>query len=155
MPSREEIVAALTASGPLELSEDVSLGYPMRVYRNAPASLREILISTLNHGDRTFLIYEDETLTYREHFGKVAALAQRLPLVVVSPWRTRYSRLMVPDPAESIRANDHSQRDAAAVFHWVARTATNPGNATRGPGGTTHPTPRRSANHRDVRRHRD
>jgi long-chain acyl-CoA synthetase len=78
MPSREELIAALTASGPLELMLDASQGYPIRVYRNAPASLREVLKSTLGHGDRTFLIYEDETLTYREHYGKVAALAQRL-----------------------------------------------------------------------------
>ena len=63
---------------PLELTEDASLGYPLRIYRNAPASLREVLTSTLGHGDRTFLIYEDETLTYREHYGKVAALARRL-----------------------------------------------------------------------------
>ncbi|HXQ16916.1 MAG TPA: class I adenylate-forming enzyme family protein [Caulobacteraceae bacterium] len=78
MPSREEIIAALTASGPLELTEDTAQGYPQRVYRNAPASLREVLKSTLGHGDRTFLIYEDETLSYREHYAKVAALAQRL-----------------------------------------------------------------------------
>lgn len=78
MPSREEIIATLTASGPFELVEDTSQGYPLRLYRNAPRSLREVLESTLGHGDRTFLIYEDETLTYREHYGKVAALAQRL-----------------------------------------------------------------------------
>ena len=78
MQSREEIIAAFTASGPLELMQDTSLGYPMRLYRNAPGSLREVLKSTLNHSDRTFLIYEDETLSYREHYGKVAALAQRL-----------------------------------------------------------------------------
>jgi long-chain acyl-CoA synthetase len=78
MPSREELIAALTASGPLELMQDTSQGYPMRLYRNAPGSLREVLQSTLGHGDRTFLIYEDETLTYRGHYGKVAALAQRL-----------------------------------------------------------------------------
>jgi long-chain acyl-CoA synthetase len=79
MPSREEAIAALTAAGPLELMEDASRGAPpLRVYRNAPASLREVLQSTLAHGDKTFLIYEDETLTYRQHHGKVAALAQRL-----------------------------------------------------------------------------
>jgi long-chain acyl-CoA synthetase len=79
MPSREETIAALTATGPLELTLDASQGEPpMRVYRNAPASLREVLQSTLAHGDRTYLIYEDETLTYREHYGKAAALAQRL-----------------------------------------------------------------------------
>jgi long-chain acyl-CoA synthetase len=79
MPTREEAIAALTAAGPLELTLDRSQGEPpMRVYRNAPASLREVLQGTLAHGDRTFLIYEDETLTYREHHGRVAALAQRM-----------------------------------------------------------------------------
>ena len=79
MPTREEAIAALTATGPLELTLDRSQGDPpMRVYRNAPASLREVLQGTLAHGDKTFLIYEDETLTYREHHGKAAALAQRL-----------------------------------------------------------------------------
>ena len=78
MPSREEIVAALTATGPLELTTDESRGYPMRVYRNGPASLREVLLATRAHGERPFLIYEDETLSYAAHFGQVAALAHRL-----------------------------------------------------------------------------
>jgi long-chain acyl-CoA synthetase len=78
MPSRDEALAALTASGPFELIEDRALGYPLRVYRNAPASLREVLRSTRAHGDRTFLIYQDETLTYGEHYERVAALARRL-----------------------------------------------------------------------------
>jgi long-chain acyl-CoA synthetase len=78
MPSRDEIIAGLTASGPFELTVDDAQGWPIRVYRHAPASLREVLRSTLQHGDRPFLIYEDETLTFAEHYGKVAALAQRL-----------------------------------------------------------------------------
>jgi len=78
MPSREEIIAALTASGPFELAEDVSQGYPLRVYRHAPASLRAVLEATLGHGDLPFLIYEDESLSYAEHYGQVAALAARL-----------------------------------------------------------------------------
>jgi long-chain acyl-CoA synthetase len=78
MPSREEAIAALTASGPFELAEDASQGYPLRLYRNAPASLREVLESTRGHGDRPFLIYEDETLSYAAHYHQVAALAGRL-----------------------------------------------------------------------------
>ena len=69
---------ALTATGPFELAEDASLGYPLRVYKNAPASLREVLISTRAFGDRPFLIYEDEVTTYAQHFAQVAALAHRL-----------------------------------------------------------------------------
>ncbi len=78
MPTRDEIVAQLTASGPLELTEDASAGYPLRVFKNAPASLRDVLISTRQFGERPFLIYEDEVLTYRQHFEQVAALAARL-----------------------------------------------------------------------------
>ena len=78
MPSREEIIAGLTAAGPLELTGDDSQGYPMRVYRNGPSSLREVLLATRAHGQRPFLIYEDETLSYAAHFGQVAALAHYL-----------------------------------------------------------------------------
>jgi long-chain acyl-CoA synthetase len=78
MPTRDEIVRELTATGPFELAEDASLGYPLRVYKNAPASLREVLISTRAFGDRPFLIYEDEVTTYAQHFAQVAALAHRL-----------------------------------------------------------------------------
>ena len=78
MASRQEIIATLTASGPFELVDDHSAGYPARVYRHAPASLREFLAATKAHGDRPFLIYEDEVLSYAEHYGRVAALAHHL-----------------------------------------------------------------------------
>jgi long-chain acyl-CoA synthetase len=78
MPTRDEIVAQLTAAGPLEITEDTSQGYPLRVFKNAPESLRAVLISTRQYGERPFLIYEDEVLTYRQHFEQVAALAARL-----------------------------------------------------------------------------
>ncbi|MFC3069576.1 class I adenylate-forming enzyme family protein [Phenylobacterium soli] len=78
MPSRQDVIAAMTASGPFELAHDHSAGYPARVYRNAPASMRELLLATRAHGDKPFLIYEDRSLTYAEHFGRVAALAAYL-----------------------------------------------------------------------------
>jgi long-chain acyl-CoA synthetase len=78
MPTRADIISQLTASGPFELVEDASQGYPLRIYENAPASLREVLIATRQYGDRPFLIYEDETLTYRQHYEQTAALAARL-----------------------------------------------------------------------------
>jgi long-chain acyl-CoA synthetase len=78
MPTRDEILSQLTAAGAFALVEDSSQGYPLRVYQNAPASLREVLVSTRQHGDRPFLIYEDEVLTYRQHYEQVAALAARL-----------------------------------------------------------------------------
>jgi long-chain acyl-CoA synthetase len=78
MPSRDEIIASLTADGPFELTLDESLGYPIRIYRNAPSSMREVLSATRSHGDRTFLIYQGEALSYAAHFGRVAALARHL-----------------------------------------------------------------------------
>ena len=79
MPTREEALAAVTAAGPFELTEDYSEGLPpLRIYKNAPASMREVLKGTLAHGDKPFLIYEDEVTSYRQHYGQVAAVAQRL-----------------------------------------------------------------------------
>lgn len=78
MPSRSEVLAQLTSSGAFELTQDNSLGYPIRVYRNAPTSMRAILESTRQFDDRDFLVYGDETLSFKDHFGKVAALAHFL-----------------------------------------------------------------------------
>lgn len=78
MPTRTEALAQLTSSGMFELEQDHSLGYPMRIYRNAPRSMRAILESTRQFSARDFMIYGDETITFTEHFGKVAALAEFL-----------------------------------------------------------------------------
>ena len=78
MATRAEILAELTASGPFELVEDSSAGYPIRVYKNAPTSFREVLEGTRAFDDRTFSIYGDETLTYAQHRSQVAALARHL-----------------------------------------------------------------------------
>jgi steroid-24-oyl-CoA synthetase len=78
MPTRQEVLAQLTSSGPFELEPDESLGYPLRLYRNAPRSMREILESTRQFAERDFLIYGEEVITFAEHFGQVAALADYL-----------------------------------------------------------------------------
>src|SRR4029078_4682709 len=52
-----------------------SLGYAVRIYKNAPTSMRAILETTRQFDDRVFLIYGDETLTFKDHFNRVAALA--------------------------------------------------------------------------------
>jgi long-chain acyl-CoA synthetase len=84
MATRDDIIADLTASGPFELQVDDSAGYPIRAYRTAPASLRDVLLATRQHGERPFLIYEDETLSYATHFDRVAALARHLRAAGVS-----------------------------------------------------------------------
>jgi long-chain acyl-CoA synthetase len=78
MPTRHEVLAQLTSSGQFELEQDHSLGYPIRVYRNAPRSMREILESTRQFADRDFMIYGDEAITFGEHFESVAALSDFL-----------------------------------------------------------------------------
>jgi len=78
MPTRQEIIGQLTAAGPFELAQDDSAGYPIRVYRNAPASFRQVFEGTRGYAGRTFSIYGDETLSYEGHYAQVAALAHHL-----------------------------------------------------------------------------
>ena len=74
--TRDEAIAALTAPGaPFELEATEIGGIPMRVFRHAPASMRDVLAATAVHGDRDFLVYDGERTTYREHLGLVAGLA--------------------------------------------------------------------------------
>ena len=83
MPTREqafsqpEALRRLTGpGGAFKLSTDEPDGYgPLRVYDTGPKTLRELLIASRDFGDREFLIYEDERLTYLEHYYAVARLA--------------------------------------------------------------------------------
>lgn len=79
MASREEVLAGLTGpGGEFEVVQTQVGGVPMRVYKHAPASLRDMFLGTAAFGDQDFLIYEDRTLTFSEHFKQVAALAAHL-----------------------------------------------------------------------------
>src|SRR5215471_21734700 len=84
MRTRNEAVAELTApSGEFPLESVELNGVPMRVYKNAPRSLRDLFLATKAFGDRPFLIYESTVLTFNEHFRQVAALAAHLKTVGV------------------------------------------------------------------------
>jgi long-chain acyl-CoA synthetase len=84
MPTRREIIAQLTAPGGDFALEAITLdGVPMRVYKNAPRSLRDFFLATRAFGERPFLIYEDEVLTYDEHYRQVSALAAHLKSIGV------------------------------------------------------------------------
>jgi long-chain acyl-CoA synthetase len=72
-------VAALTAPGaPFEMEERVIRGVPTRVWKNAPPSLGAVLEASRAHGALPFLVYEDERLSYAEHYRRTAALARAL-----------------------------------------------------------------------------
>jgi long-chain acyl-CoA synthetase len=78
-----EIHETLTASGaPFEIEEVEIQGVPTRTWKNAPPSLRNILEGSRLHGDTTFLVYEDERLSFSQHFDAAA----RLSRVLVEEW---------------------------------------------------------------------
>ena len=79
MPTRDEAIALLTGPGaPFEIAEADVLGESLRVYKNAPASLRDIWLSTAVHGDATFLVYGGERTSYAEAHRQVRVLVQHL-----------------------------------------------------------------------------
>jgi long-chain acyl-CoA synthetase len=61
-----------------EVGEEVVAGLPTKVWRSCPPSLRSILELSQGYGPATFLVYEDERMTFEEHFREVAALAREL-----------------------------------------------------------------------------
>ncbi|MHB8219954.1 MAG: class I adenylate-forming enzyme family protein [Acidimicrobiales bacterium] len=74
-----EATALLTAPGQLfEMEELVIRGVPTRVWKSAPPSLRSVLDLSSGHGDADFLVYEDERISFAQHYRTVATLAHRL-----------------------------------------------------------------------------
>ncbi|MEU4825015.1 class I adenylate-forming enzyme family protein [Actinomadura sp. NPDC023710] len=74
-----EVRAAMTAPGQLfEMAEARIRGVRTRVWKNAPATLRDVLEISRLHGDKDFLVYGDDRLTFAEHHARAAAFARRL-----------------------------------------------------------------------------
>jgi len=79
MPTRDEALAMLTAPGsPFEITETEVWGETIRVYPNAPRSLRAVWESTSQHGDIPFLVFHDERITFTQAHADVRRLAHRL-----------------------------------------------------------------------------
>ena len=47
----------------------------MRVWKNAEPTLRHVLERSRKRADATFLVYEDERITFEQHYRAVARLA--------------------------------------------------------------------------------
>jgi long-chain acyl-CoA synthetase len=78
--------AELTAAGaPFELTEITVRGAPMRSYKNALPSVRELWLSTRQFADRDYIIYNDERITYTQAHRDVAAIAGWLAARGVKP----------------------------------------------------------------------
>lgn len=71
--------------GPFEIVEADILGQRIRTFRNAPPSIREVWLSTLQFADRPYLIYEDERLTYADSHKLANAVASWLMAQGVKP----------------------------------------------------------------------
>ncbi|MGC8511097.1 MAG: class I adenylate-forming enzyme family protein [Acidimicrobiales bacterium] len=77
--SLAEVTAAMTAPGELFETERARVGdVEMTVWRHAPRSLRDVLESSRRHGERDFLVYGDQRMSFDEHYRVAATLAQRL-----------------------------------------------------------------------------
>ncbi|GAA3148827.1 class I adenylate-forming enzyme family protein [Planomonospora alba] len=77
--TNDEVQAQLTGPGQLfEMEEVPGLGGTIRTWKHAPGTFRALLENSRFHGDNVFLVYEDERITYEEHFRRAATLARRL-----------------------------------------------------------------------------
>ena len=79
VPTLAEVTATLTAAGqPFEMEELDIRGIPTRTWKTAPSNLRTVLELSSHHGDKDFLVYEDERVTFDEHFRTAATLGRQL-----------------------------------------------------------------------------
>ncbi len=71
--------ALMTAPGAkFELEEKTINGVNLRIYKTAPLTLRDCILNTINWGDREFLVFQDERVTFAAHYKAVALLAAKL-----------------------------------------------------------------------------
>ncbi|WP_423198585.1 MULTISPECIES: class I adenylate-forming enzyme family protein [unclassified Cupriavidus] len=77
--SLAEAHARLTAPGaPFETEVRVIQGQPTTVWKHAPATLRDLFLTGAAWGDRTFIVYEDERVSFRAFASAATALAHQL-----------------------------------------------------------------------------
>ena len=83
--SIEQVRQMLIAPGsPLEMETLTIRGIETRVWKNAPPSLRAMLDLARTHGPKTFLVYEDERVTYDMFVRAACAFARGLAQAGVS-----------------------------------------------------------------------
>jgi long-chain acyl-CoA synthetase len=77
--SRVDATAQLIEPGQMfEMAEIDIAGIPTRTWRNCPPTLRAIVEQSRTFGESTFLVYEDERMSFVEHFAQVTAFAHVL-----------------------------------------------------------------------------
>jgi long-chain acyl-CoA synthetase len=77
--SIDQAHALLGAPGsPLEIEEIEIRGVRTRVWKNLPPSIRAVVEASRSHGEKVFLVYEDERVTFEAFYRAVAAFAREL-----------------------------------------------------------------------------
>jgi long-chain acyl-CoA synthetase len=75
----QQVWRELTAAGgPFETTTIEVRGVPTKVFKTAPPDMRTIWQLAAGHGDATYLVYEDERLSYADVDAGVRSLAARL-----------------------------------------------------------------------------
>ncbi len=78
-PSNAEIARMLAGPGaPFETVEADVVGRRIRVWKNAMPSLRAFIDMSRLHGDKTFIVYEDERFTFEQHWRAAATVGRVL-----------------------------------------------------------------------------
>ena len=74
-----EAHALLTQPGsPFEMDEVVIRDVPTRVWKNAPPTLRDVFVAGRAHGQKDFLVYEDDRVTFESFARATLTLAAQL-----------------------------------------------------------------------------
>ena len=74
-----EANTAVTGPGQIfELIDGEVRGVKMKVFKNAPTHLGQVFAGSRGHGDKTFLVYEDEIITFAQAADRIDALASLL-----------------------------------------------------------------------------
>ncbi len=69
----------MTSPGQLfEVTTQEIRGYPARCYTHAPGSLRDLWLSTAGHGDKEYLVFQEERCSYTQAHEYVASIANWL-----------------------------------------------------------------------------
>ena len=75
----DQAMAVLTGPGaPFEIVERLVGGGPVKVFSELPRSMREAFALARLHGDKPFLVYEDERQTFAELMARVDEIADAL-----------------------------------------------------------------------------
>jgi steroid-24-oyl-CoA synthetase len=67
-----------TPDSPFEMEEKDIRGVRLRVWKNAPPTLRELFELGREHGDLDYIVFQDERISYEAHYRAVAKFAREL-----------------------------------------------------------------------------